>query len=91
MTVDDSHVNRIVPVLKALLKDHVFQSEDQAKREFPGLFLSSSPVRHTNIISRQRNAPPGKPRDIARTVRDGGRKNLNQRIPHSEFFAILVQ
>jgi hypothetical protein len=91
MTVDDSHVNRIVPVLKALLKDHVFQSEDQAKREFPGLFLSSSPVRHTNIISRQRNAPPGKPRDIARTVRDGGRKNLNQRIPRSEFFAILVQ
>jgi hypothetical protein len=91
MTVDDSHVNRIDLVLQTLRKDRLFQSEDQTKREFLGLFLSPSPVRHTNIISRKRNAPPEKPRDIARTVRDGSCKNLNQRISHGEFFAILVR
>lgn len=41
-SVSDTEVTRIVPVLSALLKDGVFDSEERAREEFPEVFLKLS-------------------------------------------------
>lgn len=40
-----SEINKVIPVLKALLADRVFESEELARREFPKLLLESYIIR----------------------------------------------
>jgi hypothetical protein len=64
----DAYINNVVSILKSLLEDRVFQSEEQASRHFPDLFTGLPSVNSTGNISKKRKASPGRLIKVAKVV-----------------------
>jgi hypothetical protein len=64
----DAYIRNIVSVLKSLLEDRVFQSEEQASKHFPDLFTRPPSERPTGNISKKRKASPGRSINVRRVV-----------------------
>jgi hypothetical protein len=65
----DTHIDKIVSILKSLLKDRVFQSEEQASKHFPELFTKPPSERPTRNIAKKRKASPKRSINVRRVVR----------------------
>lgn len=68
VSAGDAHINNIVSILKSLLKDGVFQSEEMASKQFPDLITGPPSERPTGNISKKRKASPTKSIDVRRVV-----------------------
>jgi hypothetical protein len=88
-TTGDCPLDKIVPILKSLLNDRVFESEEQAKRLFPELFPKLPKVRRASKFSMKRSASPERSRDIEGKGRDDNLNNLGQSISKGMFLASL--
>ncbi|KAI1676319.1 hypothetical protein KJE20_14091 [Pyrenophora tritici-repentis] len=64
----DAHINNIVSILKSLLEDGVFQSEEMASKQFPDLITGPPSERPTGNISKKRKASPTRSIDVRRVV-----------------------
>jgi hypothetical protein len=64
----DAYINNTVSILKSLLEDRVFQSEDEASKHFPDLFTGPPSERPTGNISKKRKASPGRLINVGRVV-----------------------
>ncbi|KAF2818257.1 hypothetical protein CC86DRAFT_375929 [Ophiobolus disseminans] len=64
----DAYINDIVSILKSLLEDRVFQSEEQASKHFPDLFTRPPSERPTGNISKKRKASPRRSINVGRVV-----------------------
>jgi hypothetical protein len=67
-SASDAYINDTVSILKSLLEDRVFQSEEQANEHFPDLFKGSPSERPTGNTSRKRKASPGRSINVGRVV-----------------------
>jgi hypothetical protein len=56
----DAYINNVVSILKSLLEDRVFQSEEQASKHFPDLFTRLPSEKSTGNISKKRKASTGR-------------------------------
>jgi hypothetical protein len=68
VSASDAYINSIVSILKSLLEDRVFQSEEEASKHFPDLFTGPPSERPTGNISKKRKASPGRSIDVGRVV-----------------------
>jgi hypothetical protein len=67
-SADEAHINNIVSILKSLLEDRVFQSEDQASKHFPDLSTTLPLERPTGNISKKRKASAGRSVNIGQVL-----------------------
>jgi hypothetical protein len=66
---DDAHIDKIVSVLKPLLKAGVFQSVEQARKHFPDLFKRPPSERPTGNITKKRKASRRRSINVGQVVR----------------------
>lgn len=64
----DAHIDNVVSILKSLLEDGVFQSEEIASKHFPDLITGPPSERPTGNISKKRKASPRRSIDVGRVV-----------------------
>jgi hypothetical protein len=55
----DTHLDTVISILKSLLNDRVFESEEQASKFFPELFPDSPLELPASSISKKRKTPSG--------------------------------
>jgi hypothetical protein len=67
-SASDAYINNIVSILKSLLEDGVFQSEEQASKHFPDLITRSPSERPNGNISKKRKASPRRSINVGRVV-----------------------
>ncbi|KAF1346402.1 hypothetical protein EJ07DRAFT_22865, partial [Lizonia empirigonia] len=68
VSAGDAYINNTVSILKFLLENRVFQSEEEASKHFPDLFTGPPSERPTGNISRKRKASPGRSINVGRVV-----------------------
>ncbi|KAH7563655.1 hypothetical protein J3E72DRAFT_419392 [Bipolaris maydis] len=64
----DAHINNVVSILKSLIEDGVFQSEEMTSKHFPDLITGPPLERPTGNISKKRKASPRRSIDVGRVV-----------------------
>jgi hypothetical protein len=69
VSAGDAHINNIVSILKSLLEDGVFQSEEMASKQFPDLITGPTSERPTGNISKKRKASPGRTIGVGRVMK----------------------
>jgi hypothetical protein len=89
--VDDSYLEKTIPVIKTLLRECVFESEERAKKEFPELFAESPQIKYADNSSRRSNTSPKRSTDNKHTERNDSIRKLGQDISSGTFFANPIQ
>jgi hypothetical protein len=64
----DAYINNTVSILKSLIEDRVFQSEEEASKHFPDLPTRPPSERPTGNISKKRKASPGRSINVGRVL-----------------------
>ncbi|EMD86638.1 hypothetical protein COCC4DRAFT_143796 [Bipolaris maydis ATCC 48331] len=64
----DAHINNIISILKSLLEDGVFQSEEIASKHFPDLIIGPPSEIAAGNISKKRKASPTRSINVKRMV-----------------------
>lgn len=64
----DTHINNVVSILKSLLEDGVFQSEEMASKHFPDLITGQSSEIPTGNISKKRKVSPRRSIGVGRVM-----------------------
>jgi hypothetical protein len=86
----DAYINNIISVLKSLLEDGVFQSEEQASKYFPDLFKGSPSEGPAGNTSKKRKASPGRSIDVGRVVQNKAIDKLSTGTTAGMYLAILL-